>query len=845
MASPVAIPAGFEIESSPPAQPAAKGSGGIPEGFRVEQDFGIDWSRPINEVRADVAKLPAADRQEALDQWADAFVARERQARSALSKAGDAARLAARGTFLGSWLDEANAATAGVLNRLTGGLAGAPYDEAVAYQRALDRAIDREWGGYGTALQVAGGLASAGGGLALAGPAIKAASTGGRIAGGALAGGIGAGVYGAGAAEGGPEERIRAGLKTAPVGAAIGAAAPPVISAIGAAARPVADALSPTIARWGANARGVVERVRNTNLDAARQSPGSGLPFRQEIPMAPVDDAGGGFVRHVDDIGDGGAGVPPSAPAGMPPATPGAIAAAEQVAANQLLRGGLRPEQVRNAFGNPDDTMRFHSNSYAQDARMPVDLNPSLQRLASSAARNNPEAGTIAEAVLRARQTGLTPDSEIDRAIVAEAGLPTRAAMARAGEGGANIVGQFERTRDALRRALTIEDEQFHRHMRSGRRTEQAVVDEARREAETLYSNAYRAGANADFQSAFAPVFRYWTAQLPEQAEPIQKMLSRLMESFGRTRNLAQFDRNKRYLLDAKIESLMNSPVGRNPETARVLTLFKNDLLRGVEENGVRVGGADNIPGAGALYHEARNAFESQMALRDALRAGRDAFREQSEVGVDAYRALATEGERKMFRLGLLDSFTDRAASMKSGANKLQLFDNPRIQEILAYVIPRTETRTGRAKANAVFADRPQRFGRWLESEGRMVQTRNEVTGNSKTAQRLADDEAYRSLNTISEVFQATASPTQAMLKAADKAFQSVFGLRADTAAALSRMLFTADPVRRQQVIENIVRRMGASRAQALADYLARNQAALVSAAGRGAAAAGIGQERR
>jgi hypothetical protein len=740
------------------------------EGNPFQPDFGIDWGRSVAEVRKEIAKLPEEDRPEALRQWADAYVARERAPlrERGQTSADDVVRLTSRGTIAGPWLDEANALTASALHTVTGGAAGAPYDEAVAYQRAIDRAIDDEYGWAGTGLQVAGGLASGGAAYrtarALALPTLARSSVPANMAVGAGVGAVHGASAAAGNSEGTVEERLAAVPAGAGTGAAVGAALPPALRLTGMALRYPLDWASPTIEAVKANLRQIPRRI----------------------------------------------GISASADGGVP-MSPGAVAAAEERAAAAAVRGGVTGEQLREAL-DPSST-RFWSNSFAEDARVLADLDPSLQRLAGSAARASPEAGTIAETVMRARQTGLTPPRPREQAMVAEAGVPTRESMARV-RASDRPAGQLERIRNAFRRAMLIEDKDFHGHLGTGRRTEQSIVDQARQDADQLYTEAYQAGESVDIPAALAPVFAQWQQRLANQAEPVQALLGRLMQSFGRSRSLEQFDRNKRYLLDAKIEQLRSSPVGRNPESAGVLTQFKNDLMAAV----------DGIPNAGNLYRTARDAFESQMTLRDALRAGREAFREQSEVGVDAFRALQTDGERKLFRLGLLDSFTDAAARMRSGADRLSLFDNPRIREILSEVLPRRGS-----------FDNPRTFGRLLDTEGRMVQTRNEVVGNSKTAQRLADDEAYKAMGMIEEsigVFR-NSGVTAGALNLTGRYLQRFFGMSQDTSVALARMLFTADPVQRQQNLERIIARMGANRAAQLARYLQQHQSMLTGAAAR------------
>jgi hypothetical protein len=107
----------------------------------------INFDRPVERVRADIAKLPEAQREGALRAWGDHFVGKERASGGVGQFVSDRVRNMARGVqgFLpGSWLDEANAVTAAGVHKITGGRAGAPYDETMAYQQSTDRALDRE-----------------------------------------------------------------------------------------------------------------------------------------------------------------------------------------------------------------------------------------------------------------------------------------------------------------------------------------------------------------------------------------------------------------------------------------------------------------------------------------------------------------------------------------------------------------------------------------------------------------------------------------------------------------------------------------------------------------------------
>lgn len=779
------------------------------------RDFGIDWARPVSEVRADIAKLPDADRPEALRQWADAFVARERAPlrERGQRSADDIVRLTSRGTIAGPWLDEANALTSSALHTVTGGMAGAPYDEAVAYQRAVDRAIDNEYGWAGTGLQVAGGLASGGAAYrtarALGLPSLAGTTLPRAVGLGATVGAVHGANAAAGNTEGTAEERLAAVPEGAAIGATVGAVLPPAIRLTGAALRPVYDYVSPTLARVAANVREIPRRI----------------------------------------------GIHASADGAVPdPVTPGAQAAAEQAAAVQALRGGATGADLRAGLAEAERASLYHGGgergapgaSYAPNAVMAAELDPSLGRLAGSAARASPEAANRMAAVMRARQTGLTPGSAQDRRFIEEAGLPTREPFARP-RADDEAAGQGERVLEAFRRSMLVSDKEHHQHLATGRRTADAIVEQAERDAVPAYGAAYKAGENLNMAQTLAPAVRRIETDIIANEDPgVQTLVRRLLERFTNARNLEQFDRIKRAQLDQRIARLLKNPMYYNANTARVLTQVKEALLGAVDDVGK---GLDD--GIGPLYAKARAEFSSRMEMVNAYEAGRKLFQTTSDDAVDQIAAMggvregARSGSVKMLQLGAWDSAREAMETMRTGADRLAIFDNPRARRILSYLIPRTETATGRTKivggAPATFSDRPQRFGRYVENEQKMIATRNEVTGNSKTAQRLADDAAYGPMTALEEFKNAFSSggATAAGLKILERGLNKVLGMRQDTSVAIARMLFTADPVRRRQNVERIIARMDADRAQALARYLREHQAALAGAAARGATTAG------
>lgn len=736
------------------------------------KNFGIDWNQPVDAVRQRVAALPAEDREDALRQWADATVAREDKDGGIGRAIDDTVRTVSRGSFVGPYLDELTALSQSGLHAISGGALGSPYDEAVAYQRARDRAVDQKAPVLSTVGQLVGGVAGGGAGFRAAtqgGSRLAGAIVGGPFAGWTpgpgmaskvVQGGTMAPIWGAnyrfGSAEGDASTRAEQALDPLAVGrdVALGMAAPPVIAGVGKGLTEAGRALSPTFARIGGN---IQDRV---NRFAIRAS------------------------------------------AGDAPTNLGAEAAAEQTIANQLARANISVNDLRQRLAATDEATRFHSSGRAQNVTAPVDLDSSLQRLASTVYRQQPEAANMAQGFIAARQSGLPPRGGLPPS----AGLPVRDAMSQTQQKGRPI-GQFERIRDGLRRALLLEDNAHHGHQRTAYRTRQDLVEQAREEARAMYGAAYQAGQNVNVRPTIEPVLARWATRAADEPQPVAQRIARAMRLFqsegGPVSNIERFDKAKQFL-DGQIEDLMKGAVGRNRYLAGVLTELKNDLLGAVD--GIQANGLGNA------YRAAREQFSSRAALREALKTGQDVFREGSEVAVDQYRQLATEGERKLFRLGLMDSFEQHMGRQKRTADVSQVFESPRIQGILSEIIPRSR---------GVFADRPERFGRFLANEKQMISTRDEVLGNSKTAQRLADDNAAKGLATLVDTMRANPSMTGLAMQGMERILDSLFGFRADVAASIARRLFTADPVAREQLLQALERRMGATRMEQFAHLMA------------------------
>ncbi len=249
-------------------------------GADLPSNWGIDFNQPNDRVRAEIAKLPADQRKAAVRAWADQWVAKERKGGGIMQGVSDTVRNLARGTPVGSWLDEANAATASLM--------GTPYEEALEYQRATDRAIDKgstKIAGPVTvadATKVAGGVASV-----VATPVVnvfRGAAMLPQMGNAALTGmGYGA-LYGAGQGED-TEGRLVESGKGLALGGAIGAASVPVARAVGNTVEAVRNRMTPLPQGVQRYDRGAVARV-------ARAATDDDLPARYQQQVADLGPEG-------------------------------------------------------------------------------------------------------------------------------------------------------------------------------------------------------------------------------------------------------------------------------------------------------------------------------------------------------------------------------------------------------------------------------------------------------------------------------------------------------------------------------------------------------------------------
>lgn len=237
---------------------------------------------PIEDIRAQINEHVSTpeERKSALDQWADQHVANERQGGIG-QVVGDTVRQLARGTPVGSWLDEANAGTAALTGQ-------APYDEALAYQHAQDRAVDASTGNLGTAEKITGGVAS----IPFS-PAIRLmqGSTLLPQAANAVATGLGYGsLYGLGEGDS-MAERGKNALAGAAIGGVLGGVSVPVAKGASNAIGYIADQVKGRPGALQPFTKGAVDRVSRAVGDDVPNSadiPALASRFGQEGMLADV-----------------------------------------------------------------------------------------------------------------------------------------------------------------------------------------------------------------------------------------------------------------------------------------------------------------------------------------------------------------------------------------------------------------------------------------------------------------------------------------------------------------------------------------------------------------------------
>lgn len=312
----------------------------------AQQPEPLDLSQDTEGVRAQIAAMPEQHRRAAVRQWQEGKVAKDKSTLSLTSNPiATGLREFTRGTVTGSFLDEADAALNSVTHSVTGGRAGVPYDEALEYNRARNRADDEDSGWYGTGAKVAGGMAT--GGPIMKWLANKAKSRLGKLALFGLGGGTAGGIYGFGEGEG---DTLDEGLANRAQGAETGA-------------------------KWGAGLSLALPIVGSGGAFALQKAADVSPVLKSRLPAA--------FSRQSPD------------------------AIADDYLAYKIKKSGETPYTIADDLAEGQDATRLNSNSYAELPETIADTSDTLRRLMGSVYRTGNEAGDTVSEALTSRQRGV------------------------------------------------------------------------------------------------------------------------------------------------------------------------------------------------------------------------------------------------------------------------------------------------------------------------------------------------------------------------------------------------------------------------------------------------------
>ena len=202
-------------------------------------DYDVDFDAPIADVRAKIAKLPETEKKRAQDLWADHRVTSGKVLKGVPQPA--------RGIpIIGPYLDEAVAGIQSGLNVVSSGRIGAPYDEALAEERARHRQADTQSPIESTVGKLAAGVVTGGPIFSRLAPATTVV---GRAGQGAVVGGAVGAVEGFGAGEGSIDKRLDSAYSGLKTGAAIGAALPVAAAGVTRGYGAAMDRIAPTVTR--------------------------------------------------------------------------------------------------------------------------------------------------------------------------------------------------------------------------------------------------------------------------------------------------------------------------------------------------------------------------------------------------------------------------------------------------------------------------------------------------------------------------------------------------------------------------------------------------------------------
>jgi hypothetical protein len=601
-----------------------------------------------------------------------------------------------------------------------------------------------------------------------------------------------------------PLERIPSGLTGAAFGGAIGAAIPPVFAGAGRGLE------------WANN---IMRRGRaRPSADYQPPVPPMGRPiegarFVNDVPTPPTQEALGaqeGALRMISDW---------------------------------ILSAGGTVDDVERAWAAVQQSGRFHSSGEALNAQTLAEIYPPLQRLLRAAASGYREVGQDAGRFLQARHTGIASADEASG--LAQRGIPTRERFlpgrtvaenqeqfgVELGTGAGNVspTGQLARITDAAKRLFRIKDYKHHGHAATASRTSDDILAAMKAESDPAYTKAFAAGDMVPLRPTLEGVLRTWEQRAAQSATGIRRVLERGIGQFRQgdkrfVNRLRDFDSGKQALDD-----LIEDHLGKN--SGRLLQQMKRELLEAVD--GIKEG---NV---GSLYSTARGIYARGARDREVLDDFRNAWKDDPETVVNRYDALASDDDRKLARYGIVWGMETQNAPRRAAQDATLMLDTNRAGEMLTRIGRRMRVSEGDAE------EVMRRFGQYIGGEQEMVRgTAKTVVGGSMTDRNLQDAlamgtmEIAQNVQSLRDIARGSTSFFDLASRGIQWAFNRAFGMSADRAREVSRLLLTANPQEITAIIARLRMTMPASRMRRFEELMSQVQRSAAGALG-GAGAVG------
>jgi hypothetical protein len=347
-------------------------------------------------------------------------------------------------------------------------------------------------------------------------------------------------------------------------------------------------------------------------------------------------------------------------------------------------------------------------------------------------ARLNPEGFARSQVARGVSESGMTPAQIADevRAAAGEgqgmftaadamgnAGQRLLATTARApGQARTDVVNFLDNRQAGQGRRISNALAEGFESPQTAAQTEARLTAQRTADANVNYDQARSLTGAVDVTPAIAEIDRTLSPGVTGLFRPASGIADDSIEgTLRRARSLLTDDRSQVSRFEeafrAKTE-LDNMIDNARPTMQRVLIPVRNALDRQLER-------------ASGPYAAARDQFRQQSQVIDAVAPGRDAaMRGRSEDVIPRFQALRPD-QQAAFRTGYVDPLIESTQGAPFGANKARPLINDAFADESAAIAP-----------GAPLMQR--RIGR----ENTMFQTRNAATGNSKTAENLADDAA-------------------------------------------------------------------------------------------------------